>query len=49
MQNRKLAALLRSKNLVWLRIGLIVFVWGTMLMSVAYADDCLKDITRAED
>lgn len=33
----------------WLRLGLLASVWLAWQMSVAYADDCLKDILRAED
>lgn len=37
------------KMFAWFRITLLAVTWIMLFSSVAYADDCLKDITRAED
>ena len=49
MLNKKLVKVFRGRKLAWVKLGLLVMLYMTMFVSVAYADDCLSDITRAED
>jgi hypothetical protein len=39
----------RRKAVALIRLLLLVAVWIFLIASNAYADDCLRDITRAED
>lgn len=39
----------REKLFAWMRIVLLALSWTVLFSSVAWADDCLRDITRAED
>ncbi|MCX7779899.1 MAG: hypothetical protein N2491_03150 [Negativicutes bacterium] len=38
-----------QKSTAWFRIILLLMSWMILFSAVAYADDCLRDITRAED
>ena len=38
-----------KKMFAWFRVALLLISWIVLFSSVAYADDCLRDITRAED
>lgn len=38
-----------KKMFAWFRVSLLIVSWIVLFSSVAYADDCLRDITRAED
>ena len=38
-----------KKTGAWFRIALLAISWIVLFSSVAFADDCLRDITRAED
>lgn len=38
-----------KKSFAWMRLVLLAISWIVLFSSVAYADDCLRDITRAED
>lgn len=38
-----------GKTAALFRVILLAFSWIVLFSSVAYADDCLRDIRRAED
>ena len=39
----------KQKTFACFRLVLLALSWIVLFSSVAYADDCLRDITRAED
>lgn len=47
--NRKILVAGHSRWLAWTKLGFLAALWMMMFISVAYADDCLRDVTRAED
>lgn len=49
MEKLRTRARKHQKAFAWLKILLLGVSWIMLFSSVAYADDCLKDITRAED
>ncbi len=49
MEKLRLQMERNKKTSAWFRIVLLAISWVVLFSSVAYADDCLRDITRAED
>ncbi len=49
MEKLRLQMERNKKASAWFRIVLLAISWVVLFSSVAYADDCLRDITRAED
>jgi len=49
METLRVKTVQYKKAFAWLKIFLLGVSWVVLLSSVAYADDCLRDITRAED
>ncbi|RNC29294.1 MAG: hypothetical protein AWM53_00647 [Candidatus Dichloromethanomonas elyunquensis] len=39
----------RRKTFAWIRLLLLIAAWILIIASIANADDCLRDVTRAED
>ena len=38
-----------KRSFAWFRLILLAVSWIVLFSSIVYADDCMRDITRAED